>query len=114
MAKFGDKINNKRGKYFSMQNSELILFIIKLVLGGIAAFLAILLWSKTRDPAWMCIICGTIIAYAGVVVDLMTTMGMIAIKGLEFSGLPLLTVIFAVIPVLFYIAGFLIMIRRTI
>ena len=34
-------------------NPQLLLFIIKLVLGGIAAFLAIFVMSKTRDASWM-------------------------------------------------------------
>lgn len=96
-----------------MQNSELILFIIKLVLGGVAAFLAILLWSKTRDPAWMCIICGTIISYAGVVVDMMTSLGMISIYGIVLGGISLLTLVFSMLPTLFYIAGFILIIIRS-
>ncbi|OJF77055.1 MAG: hypothetical protein BKP49_04145 [Treponema sp. CETP13] len=96
-----------------MQNSELILFIIKLVLGGIAAFLAILLWSKTRDPAWMCIIGGTVIAYAGIVVDMMTSLGMISIYGILLGGIPLLTLVFSVVPTIFYIIGFILIILRS-
>ena len=30
--------------------SEILLGIVKVVLGGIAAFLAIMLWSRTREP----------------------------------------------------------------
>ena len=36
-----------------MTQTAVLLFIIKLVLGGILAFLAILVWSKTRLPATM-------------------------------------------------------------
>jgi len=96
-----------------MENSELVLFIIKLVLGGIAAFLAILLWSKTRDPAWMAIIGGTIIAYVGVVVDMMTNLGMIVFHGSLVGGIPLLSLIFSVVPTLFYIIGFILIIIRS-
>jgi membrane-bound metal-dependent hydrolase YbcI (DUF457 family) len=96
-----------------MENSVLLVFIIKLVLGGIAAFLAILLWSKTRDPAWMCVIAGTIISYAGIVVDMLTSMGMIAIRGLQIADISVFSLIFIILPTLFYIIAFILLINRS-
>jgi len=95
-----------------MENSVIVLYIIKLALGGIAAFLSILLWSKTRDAAWMCVIAGTIVAYAGIVVDLLTSMGLIATRGLQIAQISLFSLIFTIVPTLFYIIAFILLILR--
>ena len=52
-----------------MPHSELILYIVKLILGGMAAFSAILLWNRTGESSWMCIIAGMVISYAGTVLS---------------------------------------------
>lgn len=95
-----------------MQQSEMILYIIKLVLGGFAAFFAILLWSKTRDVAWMSLVAGTITSYAGIVYDMMSSFGLIASKGMLVFGVPLASLLFASIPSLFYITAFILMLTR--
>lgn len=95
-----------------MQQSEMILYIIKLVLGGLAAFFAILLWSKTRDVAWMSLVAGTITSYAGIVYDMMNSFGLIVGKGLLVFGVPIASLLFASIPSLFYIAAFILMLTR--
>lgn len=99
-----------------MNQSESILYIIKLVLGGITAFLAIMLWSKTRDIAWVSLIAGTITAYAGVVYDMLARLGIIPNKGIV--GFPLTdssiaVFLFTIIPSLFYIVAFFLMLLRT-
>lgn len=95
-----------------MQQSEMILFIIKLVLGGFAAFFAIMLWSKTRDIAWMSLVAGSVISYAGVVYEMMSKFGIIGVAGISIAGIPLATLFFTVIPPLFYIAAFIFMLFR--
>ncbi|HZK19295.1 MAG TPA: hypothetical protein VFC68_01075 [Treponemataceae bacterium] len=96
-----------------MHNSELVLFITKLVLGGIAAFLAILVWSKTRDSAWICFIGGILFSYVGIIVDMMHSMGMITSQKYKVLDVSLLTLVFTIIPYAFYIAAFLIAICRS-
>ncbi|MGI5173791.1 hypothetical protein H0R92_09340 [Treponema sp. OMZ 840] len=95
--------------------ADMVLYIIKLVLGGIAAFLAIMLWSKTRDAAWIALVAGTLIAYAGIVYDVLSVFGINAFHnnaGIEIGGVPLASVIFSFFPQLFYIAAFLIALIR--
>ena len=60
-----------------MQNSEIILYIIKLVLGVITAFLAFSLWAKTKDAAWICLVLGFVISYAGIVYQLILDFGLL-------------------------------------
>lgn len=96
-----------------MIDGELILFIIKLVLGGVAAFLAILLWSKMRDTAWMCLVVGVVFSYAGVVFEMMSTLGLTATGEGIFFGVSLAKLFFAVLPSVFYIIAFVLMIIRS-
>ena len=95
-----------------MAQGDIILSIIKLVLGGIAAFCAILLWSKTRDAAWMSLAAGVVTSYASFVYDMMTELGVILPNALTVAGIPLPTFLFAVVPSCFFIVAFILMIRR--
>ena len=96
-----------------MEQSEIILYSIKLILSGIAAFLAIALWSKTRDAAWMSLVAGAITGYAGMVFELLVKMGIIIAGGIQIADIPLSTLLFAIIPTLFFILAFILMLRRT-
>ena len=89
-------------------NQDLILFIIKLVLGGIAAFLAIFVMSKTRDAAWMFLVAGFLFSYAGLVIDLMIELGIFEKDSITIAGLPLLPLLAAIIPSVMFIVSFVI------
>lgn len=96
-----------------MIQPEVIFYIIKLVLSGVAAFLAIMLWSRTRDAAWMSLVAGAVTGYAGIVYELLQKIGIAGASGLSVAGIPLASLLFAVIPSLFYIFAFILMIFRT-
>ncbi len=95
-----------------MSQSEIILYIIKLVMGGFTAFLAIMLWSKTRDPAWMSLVAGVVTSYAGIVYEMLNGFGLVVAQGFTIAGIPLATLLFSVIPSLFYITAFIMMLIR--
>ena len=96
-----------------MIQSTLLMFIIKLALNGVAAFLAILLWSKTRDAAWMSLVAGAVTGYAGIVYELLVALGVVLEGTVLIAGIPLLTLLFTVIPTLFYILAFILMLARS-
>ncbi|MBP5174451.1 MAG: hypothetical protein ILP07_00870 [Treponema sp.] len=96
-----------------MTQADLILYIIKLVLGGITAFFAIILWSRTRDAAWMSMVAGTIIRYTGTVYDMLIDFGVVFTTDIELFSIPLTTLLFTVVPSLFFILAFILMIHRT-
>ncbi|MBQ4554964.1 MAG: hypothetical protein IJA53_07670 [Spirochaetaceae bacterium] len=96
-----------------MTEPEVLLFIIKLVLGGILAFLAILVWSKTRDAAWFFLVSGTILAYCGVVYEMLKSFGIITKTFYLLWNIPIIDLCFVVIPSLFFIVGFIIMIAKS-
>lgn len=89
-------------------NQELIIFIIKLVLGGIAAFLAIFVMSKTRDAAWMFLVAGFLFSYAALVIDLMIELGIFESTAIMVAGFPLIPLLAAVIPASMFIVSFII------
>lgn len=87
---------------------EILLFIIKLVLGGLAAFLAIFVMSKTRDASWMFLVAGFLFSYASIVLDLMTELGIFTRGSITVAGIPLLSLLSATIPSIFFIIAFII------
>jgi hypothetical protein len=91
---------------------SLFLYIIKLVLGGIAAFFAILLWSKTRDAAWMSLVAGVVTNYAALVYSLLVDFGIVLEGSVKVAGIPLITLCFTVIPYIFFILAFILFLIR--
>lgn len=93
-----------------MEFSQIVVWCIKLVLGGIAAFLAILLWSKSRAASWMCLVASVLISYAGIIFEMMISLGIITANVFVFE-IPLVTLLFAVVPSLFLIAALILIIK---
>ena len=95
-----------------MEPGQTVYILSQLVLGAVASFLAIVLWSKTRDIAWILIISGTIIAYIEIVYSILNIFG---ISGLEFifiGTVPLITFALPTLRNIFFIAAFMVMIIR--
>jgi hypothetical protein len=95
-----------------METIEVVNIAFRLVLGAAASFLAILVWTKTRDLPWMLIVSGTIAAYISTVYMILTLFGLGSndiMKNIYSS--PLSTLITSV-PTLLYIIAFAVMIRR--
>lgn len=93
-----------------MEFSQIVVWCIKLVLGGIAAFLAILLWSKSRAASWMCLVASVLISYAGIIFEMMISLGIITANVFVF-GVPLVTLLFAVVPSLFLIVALILIVK---
>jgi uncharacterized membrane protein (DUF2068 family) len=89
-----------------MRQDELVLLAVKLVFGGLAAFLAIFLWSKLYDGAWMALVGGAVTCYAGLVYDMLRAIGVV-------DSAPLAMLALTVLPFFFYILAFILMIVRT-
>lgn len=96
-----------------MTQPEVLMFIIKLVLGGIAAFFAILVWSKTREASWFFLVTGTILSYCGIVYEMLKSFGIITKNFYLLWGIPIIDFCFMVIPTLFFIIGFIIMLAKS-
>jgi hypothetical protein len=86
--------------------------IFRLAAGGIASFLAILVWAKTRDTPWMLIVIGTIAGYIASVYATLAHFGITAELWLtKTAGIAVSTAV-SCLPTLFFIAAFAIMINR--
>ena len=96
-----------------MERTQLILYIIKLVLGGLVALFAIILWGRLRDGAWMSLIAGIVINYAGYIYNMLVDMHLVELDKYQLFGLPLTSLIFSVIPQLLFLIAFIIMICKT-
>ena len=98
-----------------MSESEIIFFIIKLTLGGFIAFLAIMLWSRTRDFAWSFLVLAAVTGYSSLVFDLLLSLGFVTVKKMSFFGneIPLVQLVLTVLPSLFVIISFIIMLFKT-
>ena len=95
-----------------MESSELVALIIRLGVGALATFGAILLWSQTRDSAWMLIIIGTIVNYGEIIYTTFYLFGILQRETLVL-GLPLVRIVLTNLPSLFYLLGFIVAISKT-
>jgi len=95
-----------------MDIGEIILISSRLALGAAASFLAIVLWSKTRDVAWMLMVVATIAAYAETVYSILERFGLAAGARIMVGGVPLASLILPNLPTLLYIVAFAVMVAR--
>ena len=97
---------------WSTMEPRILLFIIKLVAGGIVAFLAILLMSKKRSLAWSFMVSGFLLSYASLVYELLIELGVLTATKYGLWGIPVSTLVCAVLPAACYIIAFIIMLAK--
>jgi len=90
---------------------DISVLVVDVALSGIATFLAIMLWSLTREPAWMLIVIGIILRFGDLVFQTLDRFGMIAVTELTVLGFPVFWGGLRAAPWLFIIAGITAMIR---
>lgn len=89
-------------------DSEIILIILKMLLGGFVAFLAILIMSKTRASSWMFMMCGFLFLYISLMFELFVSIGVLKEPPIYVFGLPLISLLSIIIPNLFFSIGLII------
>ena len=95
-----------------MDKGQIIFVSSRLLLGSAAAFFAIMLWSKTRDTAWMLMVAGTLAAYIDTVYSILDLFGITGGLSLFIGSVPVLTILLTILRLGFFIAAFLIMVIR--
>ncbi len=95
-----------------MNAGELVFLVSRLLTAALAAFCAIVLWSRTRDLAWMLVVIGAISSYAEILFDLLARFGLVDEARYSLAGIPVGRILLANLPFIFLIAALLIMIRR--
>jgi hypothetical protein len=94
-----------------MDTGQIIYILSRLILGALASFFAIMLWSKTRDVAWMLMVIGTIAAYVETVYAILNLFG---IGGgiLVIGSVPFMSILLPCLPTLFLLAALAVMVFR--
>ena len=93
-----------------MDTGQIIFVYSRLILGAVAAFLAIILWSRTRDIAWMLMVIGTIIVYIDIVCSMLELTGIIT--GPVVGSVSLAAIVLPALSSVFIISAFAIMVTR--
>ena len=60
-----------------MDFASFVIIISKVIIGGIGTFFAVLLWSKTRDAAWIFVILGVIVEYIAIIYSTLEMFGVV-------------------------------------
>jgi hypothetical protein len=95
-----------------MDVGQIVYIISRLVLGAFASFFAIMLWSKTRDVAWMLMVIGTIAAYIEIVYSILGILGISAGDSLLIGSVPVASIVLPCLPMIFFIIAFVVMVFR--
>ena len=94
-----------------MDAGELLLIVSRLTTGALATFFAIMLWSKTRDIAWMLIVIGTIAAYIETIYTILDRFGIVDTQ-FSIGSVPLAAILLPNLKTSFFIAAFVVMVIR--
>lgn len=79
---------------------------------AVTTFLAIIVWSRIRDLAWMLIVVGIIAGYADILYSLLVEYGLVPDAARSAGVASLLAYVFPNVPWLFFSLAFIVMIRR--
>jgi len=90
-----------------VENEQLILLLAKLITGFAATLTAVLLWSKTRESAWMFVVLGTVFLYSEIIFSTLELLGLANFYFFTIYGISLINLIFAVFPFIFFTIGFI-------
>lgn len=87
-------------------NWDAIVMIIRLGVGAVATFAAILLWSQTRSVAWMWAILGVIFRYGWILFQTLLFFGVVGQPPLWFGVFPAGQVFLENAPLVFLAIAF--------
>ena len=84
----------------------------RLILGALAAFLAIMLWSKIRDVAWMFMVIGIVVSYIEIVYSILVFYGFSGLSNLLIGSVPVIEIVLPALRMIFFIAAFFVMVVK--
>ena len=70
-----------------MQMTE-IATLVRLCVGAVGTFFAILLWARTRDVAWVLVVTGVLLSYAAIIIDTLARFELLAWESQIVLGIP--------------------------
>jgi hypothetical protein len=95
-----------------MDTGQIVYITSRLALGALASFFAIMLWSKTRDIAWMLMVIGTIVAYIETVYSILDMFGITVGDDFTIGSVHVAAIVLPSLRILFFIIAFFIMVLR--
>jgi hypothetical protein len=95
-----------------MDTGYLIYILSRLILGALASLLAIVVWSRTRDAAWMLVVAGILAGYAETLYSVLGVLGITGGTVFSVESAPAAALALVNLPVCFFIAAFSVMIAR--
>jgi hypothetical protein len=95
-----------------MDLGQTVEILTKVGLSAVAAFLAILLWSNTRDTAWMFIVVGLVVEFAQVMYSTLELFGIVQENVFTLAGIAVGRVVLIALPYVFFCIAVIIMIAR--
>ena len=95
-----------------MDSGQTLFIICQLAFGAAATFFAIMLWSKTRDAAWMLIIIGAILAYIEIIYSILGIFGLSDGIFFHIGTVPVISFVLPLLRMFFFIAAFTVMIFK--
>lgn len=95
-----------------MFEPEVYLHCVRLILGGLCAFAAILLCSKKRSAASLCLLAFALTFYASEVYKILRSLGIVLERQAELFGIPALDLAFDALPPLFLFLAIIFMLSK--
>lgn len=95
-----------------MSDPIVIAHTIKLIAGFLAALISVLLWSKTRDSAWLTVVLGVVFLFLETLFEVLDAFGVEMYKEIQYGDIEILPLIFGTVPFIFFGLGMLIFLLR--
>lgn len=95
-----------------MDPGQTIYILSQLFLGAVVTFLAIMLWPRIRDAAWLLVIFGVIVSYIEIVYSILAMFGISGLDFFSIGSVPLISFILPVLRMIFFLTAFIIMLYR--
>ena len=112
MRKISLVFRRQMGNTETMDLGQFIYIGSRLFLSVAASFLAIMLWARTRDTAWMLMVIGVIVSYGETIYTIMNIFGIDSGNLFAIGSMSLLSILLSCLPMVFFIAAFLVMVIR--
>lgn len=98
-----------------MSDQLVITLAIELIVGFMSALTALLIWSKTRDAAWLLMVLGVVFLYLKSLIKVLDEFGFVVYNTVLLGSIDIVTLLLNILPFIFFFFGltvFLYRIRR--
>lgn len=82
------------------------LLIGRAAVSFVASFLAIWVWSRSREESWLFIVTGILFSFILLIIEILSTFGILPLLPDASGRIPLWLGILQLVPYLFYALGF--------